>query len=90
MERVRRLKLILWTVVGLAAAVATARFLFGLGATTHLSDATPWGLWVGFDVMGGVALAAGGRRPRQRAGARRLPVTEFLRGFPLQEGARLA
>jgi Ni/Fe-hydrogenase subunit HybB-like protein len=60
MERVRRLKLILWTVVGLAAAVATARFLFGLGATTHLSDATPWGLWVGFDVMGGVALAAGG------------------------------
>ena len=32
----------------------------GLGATTNLSDATPWGLWVGFDVMGGVALAAGG------------------------------
>ncbi len=60
MERVGRLKLILWMLVGLAAAVATARFLFGLGATTHLSDATPWGLWVGFDVMGGVALAAGG------------------------------
>lgn len=60
MERVERLKLILWTLAGLAAAVATARFAFGLGATTHLSDATPWGLWVGFDVMGGVALAAGG------------------------------
>lgn len=60
MERVGRLKLILWVCVGLAAAVATARFFFGLGATTHLSDATPWGLWVGFDVMGGVALAAGG------------------------------
>ena len=60
MERVGRLKLILWMFVGLAAAVATARFLFGLGATTHLSDGTPWGLWVGFDVMGGVALAAGG------------------------------
>jgi Ni/Fe-hydrogenase subunit HybB-like protein len=60
MERVARLKLILWMFVGLAAAVATARFLFGLGATTHLSDGTPWGLWVGFDVMGGVALAAGG------------------------------
>jgi Ni/Fe-hydrogenase subunit HybB-like protein len=60
MERVGRLKLILWMLVGLASAVATARFLFGLGATTHLSDATPWGLWVGFDVMGGVALAAGG------------------------------
>lgn len=60
MERVARLKLILWMFVGLAAAVASARFLFGLGATTHLSDGTPWGLWVGFDVMGGVALAAGG------------------------------
>jgi Ni/Fe-hydrogenase subunit HybB-like protein len=60
MDRVARLKLILWMFVGLAAAVATARFLFGLGATTHLSDGTPWGLWVGFDVMGGVALAAGG------------------------------
>ena len=60
MERVGRLKLVLWMLVGLAAAVATARFLFGLGATTHLSDSTPWGLWVGFDVMGGVALAAGG------------------------------
>jgi Ni/Fe-hydrogenase subunit HybB-like protein len=60
MERVVRLKVILWMLVGLAAAVATSRFWFGLGATTHLSDATPWGLWVGFDVMGGVALAAGG------------------------------
>ena len=60
MERVARLKLLLWMLVGLGAAVATARFIFGLGATTHLSDATPWGLWVGFDVMSGVALAAGG------------------------------
>jgi len=46
--------------VGIAAAVAAARFVYGLGATTRLSDATPWGLWIGFDVMGGVALAAGG------------------------------
>ena len=60
MSRVHRLKTILWTVVGLAAAVAAARFVYGLGATTNLSDATPWGLWIGFDVMGGVALAAGG------------------------------
>ena len=60
MERVARLKSILWMLVGLGAAVATARFVFGLGAITHLSDSTPWGLWVGFDVMSGVALAAGG------------------------------
>jgi Ni/Fe-hydrogenase subunit HybB-like protein len=60
MSRVHKLKLILWPVAGLATAVAIARFAFGLGSTTNLSDGTPWGLWVGFDVMGGVALAAGG------------------------------
>ncbi len=60
MDRVIRLKTILWTLTGLGAAVGLARFLWGLGATTHLSDATPWGLWIGFDVMSGVALAAGG------------------------------
>ncbi len=32
----------------------------GLGATTALTDGTPWGLWIGFDVLSGVALAAGG------------------------------
>jgi len=36
------------------------RFAFGLGAATHLSQATPWGLWIGFDMLCGVALAAGG------------------------------
>jgi Ni/Fe-hydrogenase subunit HybB-like protein len=60
MTRVHRLKFILWLVAGVAVAVAAARFVYGLGATTNLSDATPWGLWIGFDVMGGVALAAGG------------------------------
>ena len=40
--------------------VGVARFLAGLGAVTNLTDRTPWGLWVGFDVMAGVALAAGG------------------------------
>lgn len=60
MNRARRLKFVLWMVAGLAAAVAAARFFFGLGVTTNLSDASPWGLWIGFDVMSGVALAAGG------------------------------
>jgi Ni/Fe-hydrogenase subunit HybB-like protein len=52
--------LVLWTLIGLAASVAVTRFLFGMGASTNLTDANPWGVWVGFDVMGGVALAAGG------------------------------
>ena len=36
------------------------RFRYGLGASTNLSDQFPWGLWIGFDVMCGVMLAAGG------------------------------
>ncbi len=36
------------------------RFAKGLGASTNLSDTFPWGLWIGFDVLIGVGLAAGG------------------------------
>jgi Ni/Fe-hydrogenase subunit HybB-like protein len=44
-----------------AGAYATAiRFFRGLGASTNLTDAFPWGIWIGFDVMCGVMLAAGG------------------------------
>jgi len=35
------------------------RFVRGLGASTNLSDAFPWGLWVGFKLFS-VALAGGG------------------------------
>lgn len=42
------------------AILSFFRFRDGLGATTNLSHAHPWGLWVGFDVVTGVALAAGG------------------------------
>ncbi len=59
-RRLTVLKSVLWTLVGVLAAVSVVRFTRGLGAVTHLSDAAPWGLWIGFDVMSGVALAAGG------------------------------
>ncbi len=59
MNRARRLKLILWTLLGLGASAAVLRLLFGMGATTNLSDAIPWGLWIGFD-LSAVAMAAGG------------------------------
>jgi Ni/Fe-hydrogenase subunit HybB-like protein len=36
------------------------RFAKGLGASTALTDQFPWGLWIGFDVLCGVGLAAGG------------------------------
>ena len=36
------------------------RFTQGLDAVTNLSDYNPWGIWIGFDLLVGVALAAGG------------------------------
>jgi Ni/Fe-hydrogenase subunit HybB-like protein len=59
-RRLSVLKMILWSLTGGLVAVTVVRFVHGLGAVTHLSDAAPWGLWIGFDVMSGVALAAGG------------------------------
>ena len=43
-----------------AAVIVTIRFGFGLGSVTNLSDETPWGIWVGFDILAGIGLAAGG------------------------------
>ncbi len=45
-------------IVGLLITVI--RFTRGLGAVTNLSDYNPWGIWIGFDLLVGVALAAGG------------------------------
>ncbi|MBI5866453.1 MAG: Ni/Fe-hydrogenase cytochrome b subunit [Planctomycetes bacterium] len=47
-------------VLSLGLVVTWIRFTRGLGATTNLSDNYPWGLWIGFDMLCGVALAAGG------------------------------
>lgn len=35
------------------------RFYAGLGATTHASQYQPWGLWIGFNMLAGIALSAG-------------------------------
>ena len=58
--RLAIVKTVLWSLIGVLAAVTVARFVRGLGAATELTDATPWGFWIAFDVMSGVALAAGG------------------------------
>src|SRR5215472_12838606 len=42
------------------AAAPYLRVMHGLGGSTNLSDQFPWGIWVAFDVMCGVGLAAGG------------------------------
>jgi Ni/Fe-hydrogenase subunit HybB-like protein len=61
----RLLDLGFWGFLALAlfasgAMVLAVRYTRGLGAVTNLSDAFPWGLWVGFDILCGVGLAAGG------------------------------
>ncbi|MBI5074686.1 MAG: polysulfide reductase NrfD [Nitrospirae bacterium] len=47
-------------VMAAGGVVALYRMVFGLGAATNLNDIWPWGFWIGFDVLGGVAMAAGG------------------------------
>ncbi len=44
----------------IGAGITVLRFTRGLGAVTHLSNDNPWGIWIGFDLLCGVALAAGG------------------------------
>lgn len=52
-----RVLLVILVVGGLCALY---RLFFGLGPSTNLNDLMPWGLWIGLDVLGGVAMAAGG------------------------------
>ena len=58
-------KITVWRVIFAAILLSGAyatylRVFHGLGGSTNLSDKFPWGLWIGFDVMCGVGLAAGG------------------------------
>ena len=52
--------LVVLAVFAIGAYAAFIRFSQGLGASTNLSDKVPWGFWIAFDVLSGVALAAGG------------------------------
>jgi len=47
-------------IVVIGLYITYLRFTGGLGAVTNLSDYNPWGIWIGFDLLVGVALAAGG------------------------------
>jgi Ni/Fe-hydrogenase subunit HybB-like protein len=51
---------LLLLVIGLGVILMFYRLANGLGAATNLNDDFPWGLWIGFDLLGGVAMAAGG------------------------------
>jgi Ni/Fe-hydrogenase subunit HybB-like protein len=43
----------------LGLALIAIRFYKGIGSVTNLSQEIPWGLWIGFDVVTGVAFAGG-------------------------------
>jgi Ni/Fe-hydrogenase subunit HybB-like protein len=58
-------KITVWRVIFAAILLCGAyatwlRIFNGLGGSTNLSDKFPWGIWIAFDVMCGVGLAAGG------------------------------
>jgi Ni/Fe-hydrogenase subunit HybB-like protein len=89
-----------WRVVGLLFLLSgtyagVLRFTKGLAGATNLSDTFPWGLWVGFDILCGVGLAAGGftvsalvyilHREKYRPLARPAVLTAFI-GYLLVVG----
>lgn len=60
-----RPKITVWRVIFILLALAGLyatwlRVMYGLGGATNLSDKFPWGIWIGFDILCGVGLAAGG------------------------------
>ena len=60
-----KIKLTFWRVVFIVIMVlgiysSYVRYFHGLGAVSNMSDQFPWGLWIGFDCLCGVMLAAGG------------------------------
>jgi Ni/Fe-hydrogenase subunit HybB-like protein len=65
MKRFSLPRITFWRVLGVVLVAAGAysaiyRYLYGLGASTNLSDACPWGMWVSFNVLCGVGLSASG------------------------------
>ena len=60
-----KFKLTLWRVIFIVIMVlglysSFIRYFRGLGAVSNMTDQFPWGLWIGFDCLCGVMLAAGG------------------------------
>lgn len=47
-------------ILAVGIPVIVYRFMYGLAASTNLTQQTPWGIWIGIDMLGGIALAAGG------------------------------
>ncbi len=46
-------------IVAVGLVLIVIRFIYGIGSITNLDQETPWGIWIGFDVVAGVAMAGG-------------------------------
>lgn len=46
-------------IILLGLGIIVIRFWKGIGSVTNLTQEVPWGLWIGFDVVTGVAFAGG-------------------------------
>jgi Ni/Fe-hydrogenase subunit HybB-like protein len=51
--------IIAFPIIILGIVLIVIRFIKGIGSITNLSQDIPWGLWIGFDVVTGVAFAGG-------------------------------
>lgn len=47
-------------IIAIGLVLVVLRFTKGIGGVTVLDDNNPWGIWISFDLLCGVALAAGG------------------------------
>jgi len=52
--------ILLMLVAAFGFILALYRFASGIGWVSNLNQGYPWGFWIGFDVLAGIALAAGG------------------------------
>ena len=58
--KITPMRLVFMALAALAILIILIRLIFGLGSVTNLNDQWPWGFWIAFDVLLGVALAGGG------------------------------
>jgi Ni/Fe-hydrogenase subunit HybB-like protein len=55
-----RFNIVAGIIIILGLYLTYLRFTRGLSGVTNLNNSSPWGIWIGFDLLCGVALAAGG------------------------------
>ncbi|WP_243545321.1 sulfate respiration complex protein HmcC [Pseudodesulfovibrio tunisiensis] len=78
-------------IIAMGLILTVMRFYNGLGTVTNLDNNNPWGIWIGFDLLVGVVLAAGGYTTssavllfgmkKHRAAVRPALLTAFLGYF---------